>query len=202
MIPRTRKRRTLIPTPQEWHWNMPVPPPPIPVLAQRGGTQLISPKPVFLVDTREKNPFNLARFGNWCCGVKYQALPLGDYSVAGLEDDCVVERKDLPDLIHSFTTNRAIFTKRLRRMASYPQKLLIVTASWTQIKSPYDHGGAKPNQVTQSLIATLTGAGVPFICSDNHELGEEIVASFLYQVHLYHWLETNNEGRYLADGEL
>jgi len=26
---------------------------------------------------------------------------------------------------------------------------------------------------------------VPFLCVETHELGEEIVASFLYQVHLY-----------------
>jgi hypothetical protein len=28
------------------------------------------------------------------------------------------------------------------------------------------------------------------------------VASYLYQVHLYHWLETNDQGRYLADNDL
>jgi hypothetical protein len=28
----------------------------------------------------------------------------------------------------------------------------------------------------------------------NLELGEELVASYLYQVHLYHWRETNGYG--------
>jgi len=28
------------------------------------------------------------------------------------------------------------------------------------------------------------------------------VASYLYQVHLYHWLEANDYGRFLADGDL
>ena len=31
---------------------------------------------------------------------------------------------------------------------------------------------------------------------------EELVASYLYQVHLYHWLETNDYGRFLADNDL
>jgi len=33
-------------------------------------------------------------------------------------------------------------------------------------------------------------------------LGAEIVASYLYQVHLYHWLETNDYGRFLASNDL
>jgi hypothetical protein len=43
---------------------------------------------------------------------------------------------------------------------------------------------------------------VPFLCVETHELGEEIVASYLYQVHLYHWLESNGHGRSLADDDL
>jgi hypothetical protein len=54
----------------------------------------------------------------------------------------------------------------------------------------------------QALIATLAGWGVPFLCTETHELGEEIVASYLYQVHLYNWLEANGYGKYLADGDL
>jgi hypothetical protein len=39
------------------------------------------------------------------------------------------------------------------------------------------------------------------IRTETHELGEEIVASYLYQVHLHHWLETNGYGRFLNDNE-
>ena len=59
-----------------------------------------------------------------------------------------------------------------------------------------------PNWIVQSLIALLAGLHVPFVTTENHELGEEIVASYLYQVHLYHWLETNDYGRFLADKDL
>ena len=34
----------------------------------------------------------------------------------------------------------------------------------------------------QSLVATLTGSHVPFLGTETHELGEERVASYLYQV--------------------
>lgn len=198
-----KRRRTLITSPLEWQLTAaPVPPPAIPVLAERGGTQLKSPKPTVLVDTREQNPFDFSRFEAWFSGVERRALKLGDYSLAGLEDVCVVERKDLSDLVHSLTAERSAFVRRLRLMAQYPHRLLVITTSLSQVKSPYSHSSAKPNQVTQSLIATLAGLQVPFLCTETHELGEELVASYLYQVHLYDWLERNDYGRFLVDNDL
>jgi len=32
------------------------------------------------------------------------------------------------------------------------------------------------------------------ICSETHELGEELVGSYLYQIHLYHWRPTITVG--------
>src|ERR1019366_682089 len=80
------------------------------VLAERGGTQLKTPRPVVLVDTREQNPFDFSRFDGWFAGIEKKPLKLGDYSVAGLEESCVVERKGLPDLIRSFDAERSIFS--------------------------------------------------------------------------------------------
>lgn len=125
-----------------------------------------------------------------------------EYSIAGLEDECVVERKDLPDLVRSFTTDRAVFISRLKRMAVYRHRLPVITAALSQVKSEYSFSAVDPNRVVQSLIAVLAGVGVPFLCTETHEMAEEIVASYLYQVHLYRWLDTNDFGRFLADGDL
>lgn len=114
----------------------------------------------------------------------------------------MIERKDLPDLVHSLTTHRAVFVNRLRLMSRYSHRLLVISATLGEVKSPYACGGGSPNRITQSLIAILAGLGIPFLCSETHELGEEIVASYLYQVHLYHWLETNDYGRFLVDNDL
>ena len=193
----------MIRPPLEWTMaGVPVLHPAIPVLAERGGTQLKTPRPIFLVDTREQNPFDFSRFEGWFAGIQKKPLKLGDYSVAGLEDVCVVERKDLPDLIHSLTAERSVFVNRLRLMSRYPHRLLVITAALSQIKSTYPFPGTHPNRVTQSLIAMLAGLQVPFLCTETHELGEELVASYLYQVHLYHWLETNDHGRFFTDNDL
>jgi ERCC4-type nuclease len=197
------RKRTLIGSPLEWQMSAaPVAHPMLPVLAERGGTQLRTPLPVVVIDTREQIPFSFRRFKGWFAGVEDRALPLGDYSVAGMEDTCVVERKDLSDLISSFTNNREVFVKRLRRMSRLPYSLLVITAPLSQIKSNYPFGRVSPNQITQSLIAVLAGLRVPFVCTETHELGEEIVASYLYQTFLFDWLERNGHGRYLADGDL
>jgi len=89
---------------------------------------LHTPKPVVIVDTREQNPFSFARFQGWFAGVEKKPLALGDYSVSGLEETCVVERKDLSDLVCSFTMERPVFIKRLKRMSAFPDRLLIITA--------------------------------------------------------------------------
>jgi hypothetical protein len=121
-----KTRRTLIRSPLEWQLTAAtLPHPAIPVLAERGGTQLKTPPPVILVDTREQTPFDFSRFEGWFSGIEKKPLQLGDYSVAGLEDVCVVERKDLPDLIRSLTADRSIFVDRLRRMSRYPHRLLV-----------------------------------------------------------------------------
>jgi ERCC4-type nuclease len=118
-----KRRRTLITPPLAWQLTAaPVPPPVIPVLAERGGTQLKTPRPVLLIDTREQTPFDFSRFAGWFAGIEKKALKVGDYSIAGLEDQCVVERKDFSDLVHSCTTDRSVFVSRLRRMASYPTR--------------------------------------------------------------------------------
>ena len=198
-----RRSRTLIASPLQWQMSAaPVAHPIVPVLAERGGTQLRTPLPIVVVDTREQIPLSFRRFKGWFAGVEMRALPLGDYSVAGMENSCVVERKDLADLVRSFTECRTIFINRLRRISELPHGLLVITAPLSQIKSAYPYGRGKPNQITQSLIAVLAGLRLPFVCTETHELGEEIVASYLYQTFLYDWLERNGHGRFLSDDDL
>jgi ERCC4-type nuclease len=198
----TRRASTLIKSPLAWHTvNVPIEHPMIPVLAERGGTQLKTPRATVLVDTREQNPLDFSRFEGWFAQVERKALKLGDYSIAGLEEECVVERKDLSDLVRSLTIGRSVFVKRLKLMSGIRHRLLVITAPLTQVKSPYPRPG-NPNRIFQSLIAILAGLNIPFLCTETHELGEEAVASYLYQVHLYHWLETNDHGRFLLDNDL
>jgi hypothetical protein len=68
-------------------------------------------------------------------------------------------------------------------MSGYAHRLLVITTALSQVKSRYPHKGANPNRIFQSLIAPLAGLEVLSLCAENHPLGEEAVASCLYQVH-------------------
>lgn len=49
--------------------------------------------------------FAFSRFDRWFTATKFRALPLDNYSIAGLEVEFVVKRKDLPG-VHSLTPER------------------------------------------------------------------------------------------------
>jgi len=87
-------------------------------------------------------------------------------------------------------------------MSQYPRRLLVFISAFSQVKSSYSHSRTDPNRITQFLIAALTGLQVPFVCSETHELEEELVRSYLYQAHLYNWLESHDHGHFLADDDL
>ena len=143
------------------------------VLAERGGTPLKTPRATVIVDTREQNPFDFSRFKGWFSGVERRALQLGDYCIAGLEDVCVAERKDLSVLVRSFTVERSVFVDRLRKMAT------------PQVGG--HHRGAQPNQIPTPAFGSqsepghpvfdrrVAGLQVPFLCTDTHALGEELL---------------------------
>jgi hypothetical protein len=46
------------------------------------------------------------------------------------------------------------------------------------------------------------GLPVPFVCNETYELGEELVGSYRYQVHLLHWLESNVYGSFCQTNDL
>jgi hypothetical protein len=102
---------------------------------------------------------------------------------------------------YSLTIGRSAFVKRLKLMSGIRHRLLVITAPLSKVKAPYPQPG-NPNRIFQSLIAILAGLNTPFLCTETHELGEEAVASYLYQVHLYHWPEKNDQGRFLLDNDL
>jgi hypothetical protein len=60
----------------------PAPPPTGRLIVKRDGHSITRqiPKPIVLVDTREKYPFDFSRFKNWIGGEKSHALKAGDYS--------------------------------------------------------------------------------------------------------------------------
>jgi len=185
----------------------PVPPPPGRLIVKRNGHSITRqiPKPVVLVDTREKAPFDFSRFTNWVAETKRCKLHVGDYSVEGMEQILALERKTLSDLITTVMQERTRFFKMCERLSQYRWRALILEASYEDIKSPYDeeYTRAHPNSVSGTLDALEARFGIPVIYASHYRgLAEEKASSWLSKHFTYWYLETNGFGRVLQEGDL
>ena len=61
------------------------------------------------IDTREQNPYAFKTPS------EVGTVPVGDYSISGLENHIAVERKELNDLIGCLTTDRERFERELHK---------------------------------------------------------------------------------------
>ncbi len=123
------------------------------------------PKPIVLIDTREQTPLSFSRFPNWIAGEKRQKLKIGDYSVQGMEQLLVVERKTLSDIITTVMQQRSRFFRMCDQLGQYECRALLIEASYEDIKSPYDEENtvAHPNAVSGTLDALEARFGIPVI---------------------------------------
>jgi ERCC4-type nuclease len=187
----------------------PATPPSGRLLVKRGGHSITRqiPKPVALVDTREKYPFDFSRFRNWISDTKSHALKVGDYSVEGMENLLVLERKTLTDLITTVIQERKRFFKQCEKMTKYRWRALLIEASYEAIKTPYDYDEyntlAHPNAVSGTLDALEASYGIPVIYTSRYRpLAEEKAASWLSKHFTYWYLESKGYGRVLQEGDL
>lgn len=186
----------------------PVPPPSGRLIVKRGGHSITRkiPKPVVLVDTREKQPFDFSGFKNWIAGEKRQALKVGDYSVEGMEKHLVLERKTLTDLITTTIQQRSRLIKMCEKMTRYRWRAFLIEASYEDVKSFYDEEYstlAHPNAVSGTLDALEARFGIPVIYTSLYRpLAEEKAASWLSKHFTYWYLEENGLGRVLQEEDL
>ena len=74
------------------------------------------------VDSREQQPYAFP------CETVRKALPAGDYSIEGLENQVAVERKSLPDFTATVVHDTARFARELRLLATYAAACVVVEA--------------------------------------------------------------------------
>jgi len=163
------------------------------------------PKPVVLVDTREREPFALyANHPNWIGGKRRVALKTGDYTVEGMESLLALERKSLTDIIACTVAHRRRFLASCERLAKFRWKAILIEASYEDIKTGCDEFGipseVHPNAVCGTLDAIEAKFSIPIINTSLHrELATERAASWLSKHFTYWWLEQNGYGRVLVD---
>ncbi len=167
------------------------------------------PKPTVLVDTREQQPFDLVgAHRNWIGSQQVATLKTGDYSIEGMEDLLVLERKSLVDAIQSVMIRRAAFMRSCERLAAFRWKAILIEASCEDMKSYYRDLGddfqtdAHPNAVCGTYDAIEAKFGIPIIYTSRYRsLATERAASWLSKHFTYWWLEQNGEERTLIDSD-
>lgn len=128
-------------------------------------------------DTREQAPFTFERHE---CVVQPGTLATGDYSLAGLEDRCAVERKSLDDLLGCLTgEGRDRFERELARARGLDAFAVVVEASFQDMAEGRYRSKMKPHAALQSVLAFQVRYGVPFIWAGTRAGAEYATYHFL-----------------------
>ena len=124
-------------------------------------------RPTIIIDSREQTPFEFSA----AVRVEVRKLEVGDYSLAGLEDRVVVERKTLSDLLGSITHDRERFVRELRQLRAFSLAALVVEADWATIIGRGYRADVHPNAVLGSLAAFAIKYHVVPILAGDHATG-------------------------------
>jgi ERCC4-type nuclease len=124
----------------------------LPALKSLG--ELSEREPVIVIDTHEleQSPFSFQRLP-----VIVDALPAGDYSVAGLEDLFVVERKTVLDLwaCCAGPESRLQFEREMYRLRGYAFRRLLVIGTEQDIRQGKYYSGPKDPEAVLSMLYSL-----------------------------------------------
>lgn len=138
---------------------------------------------IIIIDTREKTPYI---FQNSIT----KALPTGDYSIKGLEDQIIVERKTKSDCYGSLGQGRKRFEKEFIRMAEFDYAALVIECSLTDFLTPPEYSQMNPKSAINSLISWSIHYGVHVHFCDSREYSRAMT----YQILRKYW-------RLKGDGE-
>jgi len=119
-------------------------------------------KPILIVDTREKNPWewdNDDAFEE----IVHTKLDGGDYSLRGMEHIIVVERKATVDeLFVNFTTNKERIKAEFERLADVKFKILVVEETCDDILNPFKYfiNKKKINKKSPKMPVAIVASGL------------------------------------------
>jgi ERCC4-type nuclease len=106
-----------------------------------------------IVDTREQNPYIFKKAST-------KTLKSGDYSLVGLENNVVVERKTKPDIYGSLGRGRDRFEREFKRLSKYDYAAIVIESDLKNLLVPPAFSQMNPKSVINSLISWSIKYGV------------------------------------------
>lgn len=125
------------------------------------------------IDSREQKPYSFQ------LPSEVGTVPVGDYSICGLEDYFSIERKELNDLIGCLTTDRERFEKELHRGRALDYFALVIESSLQDISKGQYRSKMQPKAAIQSLLAFSVRYRLPVFFCGSREYGQRITESLL-----------------------
>ncbi len=142
-------------------------------------------RPILLVNTRERDAYTFSRFRPWFAGIERRALPVGDYSIAGLDERVAVVRKSLTALSASLALGRPrrTFLRACSRLGTLEFAALVIEASLDDLLHHSPHSVVRPNALLSSVQALAVRWGIQPWFAGSRALGEELTACLLHKAY-------------------
>jgi len=148
-----------------------------------------------LIDTREQLPYAFETPSGT------GTIPVGDYSIFGLENRIAIERKEVNDLIGCLTTGRERFEKELRQGKALDYFALVIEGSLSDLAEGNYRSQMNPKSAIQSLLAFSVRYRLPIFFCENRAYGQRVTESLLckYAHEVERWFQA--VGNFMIDDE-
>ena len=123
--------------------------------------------PVIIVDSREQRPYEFT-------GALVRALPAGDYSLLGREDEIAIERKTHADAYGSIGARRDRFERELETLAGYDYAAIVIECSLPEFLKPPLLSQVHPRSAIGSLLAWSVRHRLPVFFVGDRAHGEAV----------------------------
>ncbi len=179
-------------------------PPEKPTSLRPNGVKFTLPKPILIIDSMEQRPYSFKPFKKWFAAIERKKLPVGDYSIAGLEDRVAVERKSLQDLFNCCSPygSRDAFIRACERLSKLDFAALVIEGSITKILRATEYTTMHPNAVFGTIQALAVRWGIQPWFAPTRALAEEITACLLHKAYQLNALEKQGLPRRFVEGDI
>jgi len=148
----------------------------------------VSSKFKIIRDSREKDGKGWAfRASSNCVGQEIRKLDVGDYTVEGLENILMIERKTVGDLWGTLgaTDNYKRFLKEMERAKNHKLKFLIIEGTLADIDSGYTYSKVNANNIHAKLISLQVKHNVHVIFAGRMDRARAYVRRLMDKVFKY-----------------
>lgn len=106
-------------------------------------------------------------------------IPIGDYSICGLENHIAIERKELNDGIGCLTNGRERSERELHKGKALDYFALVIEASLSALVNGRYRSEMAPKSAIQSLLAFSIRYRLPIFFCENRKYSQRITESLL-----------------------